>query len=103
MVSCKSKAVVSENPVTSMKAKEYNSDHYDNKSDFSTLYIKAKVKYSDDRQSQNVTAEIRIKKDEQILVSLVSWDHDGQSIDNTNFGELLEKIKGTYLKVILAL
>jgi hypothetical protein len=52
MVSCKSKAVVSENSVTSMKAKEYNSYHYDNKSDFSTLYIKAKVKYSDDRQSQ---------------------------------------------------
>jgi hypothetical protein len=47
------------------------------------------VKYSDDRQSQNVTAEIRIKKDEQILVAFVSWDHDGQSIDNTNFGELL--------------
>jgi hypothetical protein len=48
------------------------------------------VKYSDDRQSQNVTAEIRIKKRRtDIGEHSFPGDHDGQSIDNTNFGELL--------------
>ena len=41
-----------------------------NKSDFKTLYIKSNVKYNDEKQSQNLTAEIKIKKDEQILVSI---------------------------------
>jgi hypothetical protein len=42
----------------------------DNKLDFSTLYIKANAKYVDEKQSQNVTAEIKIEKDKQILVSV---------------------------------
>jgi hypothetical protein len=57
-------------PVTYLKSSKIIANHYNNKSDFSTLYIKADAKYSDDRSSQNVTAEIRIKKDEQILVSI---------------------------------
>jgi hypothetical protein len=32
------------------------------------IIYKANAKYSDDQQSQNVTAEIKIKKDQQILV-----------------------------------
>jgi hypothetical protein len=55
-------------PVTYLKSSKIIANHYNNKTDFSTLYIKADAKYSDDRSSQNVTAEIRIKKDEQILV-----------------------------------
>jgi hypothetical protein len=38
--------------------------------DFSTLYIKSNAHYEDGKQSQNVTAEIKIKKDEIILVSI---------------------------------
>jgi hypothetical protein len=51
MLSCKSKAVVAGQLQSLMKAKEYNSEPLHNKN-FSTLYIKASVKYSDDRQSQ---------------------------------------------------
>jgi hypothetical protein len=45
-------------------------NYYNNKNEFSTLYIKASAKYVTEKQSQNVTAEIKIKKDEQILVSV---------------------------------
>jgi hypothetical protein len=71
LFSCKSKACDKATaPVTYLKSSKIIANHYNNKSDFSTLYIKADAKYSDDRSSQNVTAEIRIKKDEQILVSI---------------------------------
>jgi hypothetical protein len=60
-----------------LKSSKIIANHYNNKTDFSTLYIKADAKYSDDRSSQNVTAEIRIKKDEQILVYSFSWNYDG--------------------------
>jgi hypothetical protein len=53
-----------------MKAAKIIGNHYNNKSNFSTLYIRANAKYADDKQTQNVTAEIKIKKDEQILVSI---------------------------------
>lgn len=43
---------------------------YQNKNDFSTLYIKSNANYADHKMAQNVTAEIKIKKDEQILVSV---------------------------------
>ena len=36
--------------------------HYANNTDFKTIYIKSSVHYEDDKQSQNVSAEIRIKK-----------------------------------------
>ncbi|EIA10024.1 DUF4292 domain-containing protein [Flavobacterium frigoris] len=101
MVSCKSKAVVAgaTTPVTYMKSKNIIAKHYDNKSDFSTLYIKAKAKYSDDKQSQNVTAEIKIKKDEQILVSIrfLGITMAKASITPTSVS-YYEKIKGTYFE-----
>jgi hypothetical protein len=101
MVSCKSKAIVAgaTTPVTSMKAKNIIASHYDNKSDFSTLYIKASVKYSDDKQSQNVTAEVRMKKDEQILVSIrfLGITMAKASITPTSVS-YYEKIKGTYFE-----
>lgn len=101
MVSCKSKALVSgaTTPVTYMKAKNIIAKHYDNKSDFSTLYIKAKAKYSDENQSQNVTAEIKIKKDEQILVSIrfLGITMAKASITPTSVS-YYEKIKGTYFE-----
>jgi len=45
-------------------------NHYKNKLNFNTLYIKSNVSYRDPSQTQNVTAEIKIKKDEIILVSI---------------------------------
>ena len=74
LVSCKAKAkAVSESKkedVNHMTAERIIKNHYANKSDFKTVYIKSSVKYSDDKISQNLTAEIKIKKDEQILVSI---------------------------------
>ncbi|MFV8358906.1 DUF4292 domain-containing protein [Flavobacterium sp. LS1P3] len=76
MVSCKSKAIAieaSNEPIAAaekMSAKKIIENHYNNKNEFSTLYIKSSARYADDKQTQNVTAEIKIKKDEQILVSI---------------------------------
>jgi hypothetical protein len=76
IVSCKSKsgAVQGNNndnkEVNPISASKIIDGHYNNKLQFSTLYIKASARYSDDKQNQNVTAEIKIKKDEQILVSI---------------------------------
>jgi opacity protein-like surface antigen len=99
LFSCKSKAIVTEAtvPVTYLKASKIIANHYNNKSDFSTLYIKADAKYSDDRSSQNVTAEIKIKKDEQILVSIrfLGITMAKASITPTSVS-YYEKIRGTY-------
>lgn len=75
MVSCKSKAVAVQNnnevkEVVIKEDKKAIEKHYDNKLDFSTLYIKASARYVDEKQSQNVTADIRIEKDKQILISV---------------------------------
>lgn len=74
LVSCKAKSkAVSESKkedVNRMTVDRIIKNYDENKSDFKTLYIKSSVKYSDDKLSQNLTAEIKIKKDEQILVSL---------------------------------
>jgi len=77
MVSCKSKAglVTTKTPENSaddrvVTAERIIQNHYNNKNNFSTLYIRAKAKYKHDDNSQSVSAEIKIKKDEQILVSV---------------------------------
>lgn len=71
LVSCKAKASLLEGIASSsLSAEKVIENHYNNKNDFSALYIKANAKYRDDKQSQNVTAEIKIRKDEIILVSV---------------------------------
>lgn len=101
LISCKSKAVATTAtaPVDYLAAKKIIASHYNNKSDFSTLYIKANARYSDDKQSQNVTAEIRIKKDEQILISIrfLGITMAKASITPTSVS-YYEKIKGTYFE-----
>ena len=75
LASCKTKqtAVASTPEVPKEKeisAAEVIANHYNNKSNFNTVYIKSNVRFSDEKQTQNVTAEIKIKKDEQILISV---------------------------------
>lgn len=74
VVSCKAKSTLvkddKKDDLKSLTADRILKNYYLNKSDFTTLYIKSNVKYSDDSKSQNLTAEIKIKKDEQILVSI---------------------------------
>jgi hypothetical protein len=72
MASCKTKqAVVAEQAVTgSREATEIIEGHYKNKKDFKTLHVSASANYRDDKQSHSMSAEIRIKKDEIILISV---------------------------------
>ena len=70
--SCKTKqAVVTEQSADEAKAaKEIINGHNKNMPGFKTLSIRASARYEDSNQSQNVSADIRIKKDEIILVSV---------------------------------
>ncbi len=71
LVSCKPKAVVAESHASdAMSSKSIIENHYKINPDFKTLYIKSAADYDDGKQSYNMTAEIRIKKDEKILVSI---------------------------------
>ena len=70
--SCKTKmSTISEGEATSsMSSAKIIKSHYDNNRDYKSIYIKANARYQDNKQTQNVTAEIRIKKDQAILVSI---------------------------------
>ncbi len=72
LFSCKAKmATIGEaDATTSLSASKIIKNHYKNKRDYKSMYIKASARYQDSKQTQNVTAEIRIKKDEAILVSI---------------------------------
>jgi len=101
MISCKSKAVAVQNNtnevVEAKTDKKAIEKHYDNKLDFSTLYIKASAKYVDEKQSQNVTAEIKIEKDKQILVSVRFLGITmAKALITPNSVSYYEKINSTY-------
>lgn len=100
MISCKSKKVAVQNSNTETPAKIDNKiveKHYENKLDFSTLYIKASAKYVDEKQNQNVTAEIKIEKDKQILVSVRFLGITmAKALITPTTVSYYEKIKGTY-------
>ncbi|MGV1011261.1 MAG: DUF4292 domain-containing protein [Flavobacterium sp.] len=71
LASCKTKAILAEGSASNtLSANKIITNYDNNKIDFSTLYIKANAKYEDAKQSQNVQAEIKIKKNEKILVSI---------------------------------
>lgn len=73
-VSCKSKAVLVEKTKAvaedTMSASSIIARHYQVAKNFKTIYISAGARYEDDHQTQNVSADVRIKKDEKILVSV---------------------------------
>jgi hypothetical protein len=100
LVSCKSKAALLEGKATGiLSADKVIENHYNNKNEFSTLYIKANAKYKDDKMSQNVTAEIKIKKDEKILVSIrfLGFTMAKALITPTSV-QYYEKINGKYFE-----
>jgi len=70
LVSCKTKkAVVAEGTAQGGKnASEIIDGHYAKPLEYKTLLIKADASYKDSHESQNVSAEIRIQKDQKILV-----------------------------------
>jgi Domain of unknown function (DUF4292) len=71
---CKAKKVVVPTEVSTTVSDETASNiidaHYAVKHDFKTAYIKSNIDYSDPKQSLGLSADIRIKKDEIILVSV---------------------------------
>jgi Domain of unknown function (DUF4292) len=74
LFSCKSKQkVITPTDIATTVSDETVSNiiknHYAVKRDFKTAYIKAGVDYEDPKQSLSLSADIRIKKDEVILVS----------------------------------
>jgi outer membrane biogenesis lipoprotein LolB len=69
--SCKSKkAVVSIDNNKEISVDNIIKNAYKNDTEFNTLYIKSSIRYESEKQSQNLTAEIKIKKNEIILVSI---------------------------------
>jgi hypothetical protein len=74
--SCKSKFPQKERketieiPVTAVDSSRSPEDYFANKLNFTTAYIKCNAHYETDKQSQHVTAEIKIKKDEKIIISV---------------------------------
>lgn len=102
LVSCKPKAVLLSQ--TTKANKSITSDkiiqnHYSNKKNFSTLYIKSNARYDDGKQSQNVTAEIKIKKDEIILISIRFLGITmAKALITPNEVKYYEKIGGKYFE-----
>jgi Domain of unknown function (DUF4292) len=102
MLSCKTKQVVTQPPKTTVNeitAKTIIDNHYNNKIDFSALSISSDVSYADERQSQNVTAEIKIKKDREILVIIRFLGITmAKAYITPKTVSYYEKIKGTYFE-----
>lgn len=108
LAGCKSKQVFvdTKTPTTVVKedslaltSEKIIASHYSNKIDFSTLYIKASAKYKHDDNSQSVTAEIKIRKDEQILVSIrVLGITMAKALITPKEVKYYEKLNGTYFE-----
>jgi hypothetical protein len=99
--SCKSKkAVIAEGSASNvLTADKIIKNHYNIKKNFSTLYIKSSASYKDDSQSQNVTAEIKIKKDEKILISIRFLGITmAKALITPNEVKYYEKINGSYFE-----
>ena len=105
--SCKSKAVFvdAKTPTSIVKSdsvltsEKIIRNHYSNKNDFSTLYIRAGAKYKDENNSQNVSVEIKIKKDEKILVSIRFLGITmAKALITPTEVKYYEKISGTYFE-----
>ncbi|WP_432222596.1 DUF4292 domain-containing protein [Flavobacterium sp. TMP13] len=99
LVGCKAKKDIATETedLNTVSSKKIIDKHYSNTLNFTTLYIKATAKYSDAKQNQNVTTEIRIKKDEQILVSIRFLGITmAKALITPTSVSYYEKIKGTY-------
>lgn len=100
--SCKTaqKAVVAEGSAAEEKGvKEVIDGHYANPKDFTTLLIKASADYSGGKNSLSTNAEIRIKKDEIILVSVKAIGFTmAKAIITPTRVSYYEKINNTYFE-----
>ena len=104
VVSCKSKtaaADVSKNE-NRKSVNKIIENYYNNKNEFSTLYIKASVQYATEKQNQNVTAEIKLKKDEQIFLGREISQHRDYSEDTAiKIDQEVKKIGNRIVRVLV--
>ena len=101
LLSCTAKkAFVAENSSNNeLTSENIIEKHYNDKMNFSTLYIKSNASYKDGKQSQNVTAEIKVKKDEKILISIRFLGITmAKALITPNEVKYYEKINGSYFE-----
>lgn len=101
LASCKSKQslIAEQSAEEARSVKEIADGHYANTRDFKTLYINAKARYEDNSQTHNVTAEVRIKKDETITVSIRMFGITlAKALITPDKVSYYEKINGTYFE-----
>lgn len=99
LASCKTKqAVVAEGSAGEEKAvKEIVDGHYKNIKDFKTLMIKTAVDYKKGKDAYSANAEVRIRKDEIILVSVRYLGMTvAKAIITPTRVSYYEKLNGTY-------
>ncbi|HNP31895.1 MAG TPA: DUF4292 domain-containing protein [Flavobacterium sp.] len=84
---------------TAITSEKIIQKHNNNKIDFSTLYIRASAKYRSENDSQSVSAEIKIKRDEKILVSIrVLGITMAKALITPNEVKYYEKVNGNYFE-----
>lgn len=100
--SCKTKTALLEGKATNtdeISSQQIVSRHYEHALEYKTLFIKAAARYEDAQQTQNVTAEIRMKRDEKILVSIRFLGITmAKALITPNRVSYYEKINGTYFE-----
>lgn len=105
--SCKSKAILVDTPSpkkielsgNTLSNRKIIQNLVSNKIDFKTLYIRANVDYTSQNKSQSVSTEIKIKKDEIILVSIrVLGITMAKAFITPIEVKYYEKINGTYFE-----
>lgn len=99
--SCKAKKSIIEVPKVSkeLSREKIIEKHSKGQNAFSTLYIKSSANYKNNNQSQNVTAEIKIKKDEKILISIRFLGITmAKALITPNEVKYYEKINGSYFE-----
>lgn len=101
MVSCKPKQILAETTASNPKntIETVIENYNNNKMDFSTLYIKANAKYEDEKNTQNVNAEIKIKNNEKILISIrILGITMAKALITPDKVQYYEKINNTYFE-----
>ncbi|WP_293872213.1 DUF4292 domain-containing protein [Flavobacterium sp.] len=82
-----------------LTSKKIIQNHNSTKNSFSSLYIRSNVKYKDENNSQNVSAEIKIKKDEKILIIIRFLGITmAKALITPTEVKYYEKINGTYFE-----
>jgi hypothetical protein len=100
LLSCKTKAIVNEGSASNeLTSEKIIVNNYKHKKGFSTLNISAGAKYKDEKNSQSVSAEVKIKRDEKILVIVrVLGFTVAKALITPDKVKYYEKINNTYFE-----